>query len=80
MIKTHESRATVATLLAGLSFLAGPTLAEGFDQSALIKPATQIDLVFIPKVVHPWYDVVEQGAEYAIEELARRQRPWDRLG
>jgi ribose transport system substrate-binding protein len=71
MIKTQMSCAAVVAILAGLSFGAGPASAEGFDQAALIEPATQIDLVFIPKVVHPWYDVVEQGAQYAIEELKK---------
>jgi len=57
--------------LVSLALGAGAVSAAGFDQAALIKPVTKVDLIFIPKVVHPWYDVVEQGAKYAIEELKR---------
>jgi ribose transport system substrate-binding protein len=28
-------------------------------------------IVFIPKVIHPWYDVVQEGAEYAAAELGK---------
>lgn len=28
-------------------------------------------IVFIPKVIHPWYDVVQDGANFAAEELKK---------
>lgn len=44
-----------------------------FDQGALIKPIDKpVKLVFIPKVVHPWYDVVRAGAEKAAAEFKER--------
>ena len=39
--------------------------------------------VFIPKVIHPWYDVVAEGATFAAEELAKEgiqvEVIWDQL-
>lgn len=44
--------------------------ASAFDQADLIKPVDKtLTFVFIPKVVHPWYDVVAAGATKAAEEL-----------
>ncbi|WP_078059177.1 ATP-binding cassette domain-containing protein [Tropicimonas marinistellae] len=44
--------------------------ARSFDQEDLLTPVAQkLDLVFIPKVVHPWYDVVAAGAQKAVDEL-----------
>ncbi|SFD17483.1 ATP-binding cassette domain-containing protein [Tropicimonas isoalkanivorans] len=46
--------------------------ARSFDQKDLITPIKQrLEFVFIPKVVHPWYEVVAKGAEKAVEELKR---------
>ena len=46
----------------------GPALA--FDQGDLIKPIDKtLTIVFVPKVVHPWYEVVAAGAAKAAEEL-----------
>lgn len=40
------------------------------DQSKLIKPVDKtLEFVFIPKLIHPWYDTVRQGAEYAVAEF-----------
>jgi ribose transport system substrate-binding protein len=41
-----------------------------FDQEAWLKPITKtLQLVFIPKSLHPWYEVVKKGAEKAMTEL-----------
>ncbi len=41
-----------------------------FDQGALIKPIREtLNVTFVPKLVHPWYDVVAEGAQKAVEEL-----------
>ncbi len=53
--------AAAVTLSCGTSF--------AFDQANLIKPVEKQTIVFIPKVVHPWYDVVAAGATKAAEEL-----------
>ena len=43
-----------------------------FDQEALIKPIDRtLRFVFIAKSIHPWYDVVRDGAQYAIDEFAK---------
>lgn len=53
---------------AAAALLAGP--ASAFDQADLIKPIDKtLSIVFIPKVVHPWYEVVAAGATKAAEEL-----------
>lgn len=58
-----------AAALASAVF-AGGVLAQ--DQKDLIKPIDkELTFVFIPKVIHPWYDVVAQGSAFAAEELAR---------
>ncbi|KQT57726.1 MULTISPECIES: substrate-binding domain-containing protein [unclassified Aureimonas] len=47
-----------------------PALAQ--SQEALIKPIDkELTFVFIPKVIHPWYDVVRQGGQYAVDEFAK---------
>lgn len=44
--------------------------ARAYDQADKIKPIDEtLDLVFVPKVAHPWYDVVAAGARKAVEEL-----------
>lgn len=59
-----------AAALAG-SILSAP-VAFAQDQAALIKPVEgELTFVFVPKVIHPWYDVVAQGATAAVEELAK---------
>ncbi len=61
-------------------FVAAETVT--FDQGALITPIDKpLKFVFIPKVIHPWYDVVKAGAEKAIEEFKERgveiKMQWD---
>jgi len=46
--------------------------AQAQSQADLIKPIDkELTFVFIPKVIHPWYDVVAEGGKYAVEELAK---------
>lgn len=57
-----------SALLAGM----GAAQAGGFDQGALIKPVDKkLNLIFIPKVIHPWYNVVEDGVKFAIAEYKK---------
>ncbi len=52
--------------------LALPQLAAAQDQADLIKPIKgELTFVFIPKVIHPWYDVVREGGQFAVDELAK---------
>ncbi|MGC4000194.1 MAG: substrate-binding domain-containing protein [Anaeromyxobacter sp.] len=54
-------------LLAALTL--APLSSLAFDQGQLIKPVKkELTFVFVPKVVHPWYEVVQAGARKAIEE------------
>ena len=53
-----------------LSVSAFPALAGG--QGDLIVPITkELTFVFVPKVIHPWYDVVAEGGQFAVDELAK---------
>lgn len=54
---------------AAVALSCGTALA--FDQGDLIKPVEKQTIVFIPKVVHPWYDVVAAGATKAAEDLKK---------
>ena len=43
---------------------------KAFDQGALIRPIKEtLNVTFVPKLTHPWYDVVAEGAQRAVEEL-----------
>jgi ribose transport system substrate-binding protein len=55
----------------GVVFTLSCGVALAFDQGDLIKPVEKQSIVFIPKVVHPWYDVVAAGATRAAEELKK---------
>ena len=58
--------AVMASVCAGL----GAAPAAAFDQGSLIKPIDKpLTFIFVPKVIHPWYDVVKAGAARAAEEL-----------
>lgn len=52
-----------------LALSMGVLSAGAFDQGELIKKVDKQTIVFIPKVVHPWYEVVAAGASKAAEEL-----------
>jgi ribose transport system substrate-binding protein len=42
------------------------------SQQDLIKPITKkLIFIYIPKVVHPWYDVVHDGANFAVDEFKK---------
>lgn len=63
-----------STLLmtAAAATLVAATGAFAQNQQDLIKPIDkELTFVFIPKVIHPWYDVVAEGGKYAAEELAK---------
>ena len=68
------------TLMKGLTALAVsactfaaalPTFAAG--QADLITPVTkELTFIFVPKVIHPWYDVVAEGGKFAVDEFAKQ--------
>ena len=63
---------TLATL-AGATLSLTSTLALAGGQEDLIHPIDkELTFVFIPKVIHPWYDVVAQGGQYAVDEFAKQ--------
>ena len=50
--------------LAGVAFAFTSTMALAASQEVLIHPITkELTFVFVPKVIHPWYDVVAQGGK-----------------
>ena len=61
---------TALAVSASMFVAAHPAFAGG--QGDLITPVTkELTFVFVPKVVHPWYDVVAEGAQFAVAELAK---------
>ena len=51
---------------------ASGAFAAGADQGSLIHPvAKPLTVVFIPKVIHPWYEVVKAGSLFAAAELKK---------
>jgi ribose transport system substrate-binding protein len=70
-MKTSLLTTAVVSVLACLAGSAFAADAVVYDQAKLIsKPTKPLEIVFVPKVVHPWYDVVEQGAKKAVAEFA----------
>jgi ribose transport system substrate-binding protein len=68
-MKRYQRLAATAALLGIL--VPGAGFAAG--QQDLIKPVTKpLTFVWIPKLVHPWYEEVQNGAEYAVQELKQR--------
>ena len=62
----------ILAALSGAAFALTSTLALGAGQEALIHPITkEMTFVFVPKVIHPWYDVVQAGGKFAVDELAK---------
>ena len=62
---------TILAVAAGALALS-TSLAFAGDQGSLIHPTSkELTFVFVPKVIHPWYDVVQAGGKYAVEELAK---------
>ena len=64
-------RVTAAAICSvALTAFAAPGFAQ--NQLDLITPIDgELTFVFIPKVIHPWYDVVQEGGAYAVAELAK---------
>lgn len=59
--------------LAGVALAVTSTMAVAASQEVLIHPVTkELTFVFVPKVIHPWYDVVAQGGKFAVEEFAKK--------
>lgn len=67
-MKIHTLGALAGAAIALTSI---PALSAG--QGDLIHPvAKELTFVFIPKVIHPWYDVVAEGSKFAVEEFAKK--------
>ncbi|AFL50490.1 ribose transport system substrate-binding protein [Sinorhizobium fredii] len=57
---------------AGIISMVAALSATAQSQQDLIKPiGKELTVVFIPKVIHPWYEVVAEGSKFAAEELAK---------
>ncbi|MFO1104724.1 MAG: substrate-binding domain-containing protein [Amaricoccus sp.] len=70
---TRPASLAVRTLASALALSAACAVtASAQSQADLIHPITkELNFVFIPKVIHPWYDVVAEGGKYAVAELAK---------
>lgn len=71
---TTVKRVALALLIVGaVAAQAARAADDPTDQSKLIKPVDKtLTFIFIPKLIHPWYDTVRQGAEYAVEEFKKQ--------
>lgn len=59
--------------LAALTTLGMTSAVQAQSQADLITPVDkELTFVFIPKVIHPWYDVVAEGGQFAVDELAKQ--------
>jgi ribose transport system substrate-binding protein len=67
-----EMKLSKLLVSAAIASIVGGTAAHAQSQQDLIKPIDkELTFVFIPKVIHPWYDVVAQGSQFAAEEFAK---------
>ena len=59
--------------LAGAAITLTSTLALAAGQEVMIQPIKkELTFVFVPKVIHPWYDVVAAGGKFAVDEFAKQ--------
>jgi ribose transport system substrate-binding protein len=57
--------------VASLAFC-GASIAADQPQAAPLKPITKkLTFIYIPKLVHPWYEEVKRGVEYGIQEVKK---------
>jgi ribose transport system substrate-binding protein len=76
-------RVLALVLFLGVVFSSGVFAQDQkLDQGKILKPVTKtLKFVFIAKLVHPWYDVVDEGIKYAVEEFKKQginiQYKWD---
>ncbi|MDX7952108.1 substrate-binding domain-containing protein [Lichenihabitans sp. Uapishka_5] len=68
MQPTHVA---ASLLVLGLAAAPSAFAAGGADQATLIHPVTKQTIVFIPKVIHPWYEVVKAGSMFAADEFKK---------
>jgi ribose transport system substrate-binding protein len=67
---TKRLRACLAAGAVACGFALAGDISLAFDQGDLIKPVDKpLTLIFVPKVIHPWYDVVQAGLNKSVEEL-----------
>lgn len=78
--QSHRRLLTTTLLVAPLAACLAPPLgvsaafaAGGADQGTLIQPvAKPLTVIFVPKVIHPWYEVVKAGSEFAAAEYKKQ--------
>ena len=70
-MKTLMKGLAALAVSTAMSIAAVPAFAQ--SQGDLITPVTkELTFVFVPKVIHPWYDVVAEGAQFAVAEFAKQ--------
>lgn len=66
-------RLIASTLFATTLATSAAHAAGGADQSTLIHPMTKPQtIIFVPKVIHPWYEVVRAGSMFAAQEYKKQ--------
>jgi ribose transport system substrate-binding protein len=71
---TARNRRLLAATGLGLVLAIGAgATSQAQSQRDLIKPLEgQLTFIFVPKVVHPWYEAVQDGAAFAVDEYKKR--------
>jgi len=69
----HGNQVIIAAA-AAIALAAGSgTAASAASQRDLIRPIDKpLTFVWVPKLIHPWYEEVQDGAKFAIDELKQR--------
>ena len=58
--------------IAGLAFCTAASAADQPQAAVPLKPITKkLTFIYIPKLVHPWYEEVKRGVEYGIQEVKK---------
>lgn len=72
-MKARTGRLLMATGLGLVLAVGAGTTSHAQSQRDLIKPIEgKLTFIFVPKVIHPWYEAVMDGAAFAVDEYKKR--------
>src|SRR6516164_1913903 len=58
--------------IAGVVFCTAGIAADQPQSAVPLKPITKkLTFIYIPKLVHPWYEEVKRGVEFGIQEVKK---------
>src|ERR1700760_3054107 len=60
--------------IAGLAFCSAASAADQPQAAVPLKPITKkLTFIYIPKLVHPWYEEVKRGVKYGIKKEKKEE-------